>query len=302
MPRSRPRRPRRRAQGARCAGAASTARCEPIHAPSSAPAIAVAKPSSAASGSSSDGHGIGIQTCDQPHSAARPSGADAHARTRARTPAGGARRPAAAPTPSTTSASTTYSGKCGVVSPSTGPTTSASPPREREEEARPRRARCRGRAHSADRDQRRRPAASMISIGWKHEAELGHAEVELGLERGQADQQAAGQRRRARTRSDPVDLAVGAAADAVGAQRPRPAARRCRSASSTAPPISIRWVGPHSVTSWPNRRCQTSSSGKPISAKAPQAQISTPPSGACQSRAIRIARRARAAAWAAPWR
>ena len=33
-----------------------------------------------------------------------------------------------------------------------------------------------------------------------------------------------------------------------------------------APPISIRWVGPHSVTSWPNSRCQTSSSGKPIRA------------------------------------
>ena len=57
----------------------------------------------------------------------------------------------------------------------------------------------------------------------------------------------------------------------------------------TAPPISIRWVGPQSVTSWPNSRCQPSSSGNPASAKAPAAQISTPPSGACQSRVIRSA-------------
>ena len=35
------------------------------------------------------------------------------------------------------------------------------------------------------------------------------------------------------------------------------------SVASDAPPISIRWVGPQSVTSWPNSRCQMSSSGKP---------------------------------------
>ena len=56
-----------------------------------------------------------------------------------------------------------------------------------------------------------------------------------------------------------------------------------------APPISIRWVGPQSVTSWPKRRCQTSSSGKPMSEKAPQAQTSTPPSGAYQSSVMRTA-------------
>ena len=49
-----------------------------------------------------------------------------------------------------------------------------------------------------------------------------------------------------------------------------------------APPMSIRWVGPQSVTSWPKRRCQTSSSGNPISANIPQARITTPPSGAYQ--------------------
>ncbi len=56
-----------------------------------------------------------------------------------------------------------------------------------------------------------------------------------------------------------------------------------------APPISIRWVGPQRVTSWPKRRCQTSSSGKPISEKAPQAAIRMPPMGAYQSPEMRMA-------------
>ena len=56
-----------------------------------------------------------------------------------------------------------------------------------------------------------------------------------------------------------------------------------------APPINIRWVGPQRVTSCPKRWCHMSSSGKPISEKAPQTQISTPPSGAHQSWPIRIA-------------
>ena len=55
------------------------------------------------------------------------------------------------------------------------------------------------------------------------------------------------------------------------------------SVASDAPPISMRWVGPQSVTSWPNSRCQMSSSGKPLSAKAPQAVIIRPPTGIHQS-------------------
>ena len=42
------------------------------------------------------------------------------------------------------------------------------------------------------------------------------------------------------------------------------------SVEKPAPPIIIRWVGPHSVTSWPKMRCQMSSSGKPVSAYRPQ--------------------------------
>ena len=56
--------------------------------------------------------------------------------------------------------------------------------------------------------------------------------------------------------------------------------------------MSIRCVGPQSVTSWPKRRCQTSSSGKPMSAKPPQAAMSRPPTGAYQSRVMRIGGRA----------
>ena len=61
------------------------------------------------------------------------------------------------------------------------------------------------------------------------------------------------------------------------------------SVASDAPPISMRWVGPQSVTSWPNSRCQMSSSGKPLSANAPQAAIIAPPTGAHQSPPIWIA-------------
>ena len=55
------------------------------------------------------------------------------------------------------------------------------------------------------------------------------------------------------------------------------------SVEKPAPPIIIRWVGPHSVTSWPKMRCQMSSSGKPISAYSPQPAIRMPPTGAYQS-------------------
>ena len=69
----------------------------------------------------------------------------------------------ASATPSTTSASTRYSGKCGVLSPSTGPTASARPPRTARKNATA--------ASAVPRPAHRRtatsptPAASMISIG-----------------------------------------------------------------------------------------------------------------------------------------
>ncbi|CAB4936957.1 unannotated protein [freshwater metagenome] len=60
---------------------------------------------------------------------------------------------------------------------------------------------------------------------------------------------------------------------------------------SPAPPISIRCVGPHSVTSWPKMRCQMSSNGKPMSAYSPLPAISRPPVGAYQVRVILTAAR-----------
>ena len=47
--------------------------------------------------------------------------------------------------------------------------------------------------------------------------------------------------------------------------------------------ISIRWVGDQRVTSWPKIRCQTSSSGKAMSEKAPQAAIMIAPTGASEA-------------------
>ena len=116
----------------------------------------------------------------------------------------------------------------------------------------------------------RTPRASPAS-GWKTQVELRHAEVELGLEGGEADQEGAHERRRAGT------AAGGARARARAPRVPRVSrATRAPSTSSTerptrviaAPPISIRCVGPQSVTSWPNSRCQKSSSGKPESENA----------------------------------
>ena len=54
-----------------------------------------------------------------------------------------------------------------------------------------------------------------------------------------------------------------------------------------APPMSMRWVGPNSVTSWPKSLCQTSSSGKPSRAKVPQPSRRPAPTGARQERVRR---------------
>ena len=100
-------------------------------------------------------------------------------------------------------------------------------------------------------------------------AELRHAEVELGLERRMRPMQEGRPAARRGGATGPTAARRGAAAS-----RRRAPASTIRIASPirviAAPPISIRCVGPQSVTSWPKMRCQTSSSGKPISANAPQ--------------------------------
>ncbi|SHV64785.1 Uncharacterised protein [Mycobacteroides abscessus subsp. abscessus] len=73
------------------------------------------------------------------------------------------------------------------------------------------------------------------------------------------------------------------------ARRPSYSRISTETRDSPAPPISIRWVGPQSVTSWPKMRCQMSSSGNPINAYRPHMAISSPPTGAYQVRVMRTA-------------
>ena len=131
------------------------------------------------------------------------------------------------------------------------------------------------------------PAASMISSGWNTKRNCGTPKSNSAWKVESA------------SRNPPVSATASSSRVSAGACSDRPAARFARMPSTdstaiptsviAAPPISIRCVGPQSVTSCPNSRCQTSSSGKPVSENAPHAQISTPPSGACQSLVRRIA-------------
>ena len=156
----------------------------------SAPATAIARPSSAPSGNSADGHGSGMKTCDQPHSAARPT--VPMPRPESSASFSGRSRPTARPTASTISASTMYSGKCGVASPRIGPIEHGQAAADEQEEP-----------DRAERGAAARPHAGEheADAGGEHdqhrledEAELRHAEVELGLERRQTEHQAAGER------------------------------------------------------------------------------------------------------------
>ena len=139
-------------------------------------------------------------------------------------------------------------GGAGVVSPKTRADDEADAAADDEEEGGRDRVRRRGRSRSG-RQTSAMPAAIASRTGWKHEPELRHAEVELGLEGREADQEAAHQ---------PGAHARGRPA-AARSRRRSPGVPRVPSASSTAcpirvivaPPISIRWVGPQRVTSWP---------------------------------------------------
>ena len=168
-----------------------------------------------------------------------------------------------------------------MVSPSTGPTSSETAPRTARKKtaapsAPPRPIHTRA-ATSAT------PAASAISAGWRTARNCGTPKsnsawnVERPISRPPIS---ATWRSIAKRANKPRGDVAAALAAARGS--PPGAAPPGRSASCPAPPISIRCVGPHSVTSWPKSRCQTSSSGKPASANAPQAAISTPPTGARQ--------------------
>ena len=150
-----------------------------------------------------------------------------------------------------------------------------------QEEQRRRRSRRRGRARRAAATSET-PAASMTSIGAKTMRNCGTPKSNSAWKVERPSRNAPGRARRgAPSATQPLPSR---SRPALSLARP-PSTSRTASPMSViaAPPISIRCVGPQSVTSWPKRRCQTSSSGKPISEKAPQAAIRTPPSGAYQS-------------------
>jgi hypothetical protein len=130
------------------------------------------------------------------------------------------------------------------------------------------------------------PAASITIIGSKTKRNCGTPKSNSAwkVDRPRRNAPGSATRRNAATQDfSPRALAVGVARFASTSRTARPIS------VIAAPPISIRWVGPQRVTSWPKRRCQTSSSGKPISENAPQAVIRMPPTGAYQSRPILIA-------------
>ena len=185
---------------------------------------------------------------------------------------------------STTIADPRYRGKWGVVSPSTGPTMSAIEPRtSRKNRAAPIAAPRPSQTRAATSET---PAASMTSIGAKTKRNCGTPKSNSAwkVERPSRNAPVRATLRTQRTQPMP--------------SRSRPALSLARLPSTSrtaspmsvieAPPISIRCVGPQRVTSWPKRRCQTSSSGKPVSEKAPQAAIRMPPMGAYQSPEMRI--------------
>ena len=95
------------------------------------------------------------------------------------------------------------------------------------------------------------------------ELELRDAVAELELQRREADEEGAGgedlRTRRARGTRRGVGLAA-------RARRPSTSSIHRPSVAREPPPTISTWVGLQSVTSWPKRRCQTSSIGKVMSA------------------------------------
>ena len=113
-------------RGVRSSGAPPLSE-RPMNPPNTPPAMAAIKPTMAPSGKSEEGHAIVQNTCDQPHSAARPivpMPTPAAAPNAIGRPSGNRRA-----TASMTSASARYSGNFGVVWARITPTISAIPPR-----------------------------------------------------------------------------------------------------------------------------------------------------------------------------
>jgi hypothetical protein len=184
-------------------------------------------------------------------------------------------------TSSTTAASARYSGMWGVVWPKTGPTSSVTTPRmamymPAAISAPPRPMRARARVSAM-------PAASISRIGWKSSRNCGTPKSNSAWK---VDRPTSSPPARPAWRSFTNGRRL-----TRGPRRAVPSTKSTHAAivASEAPPISMRWVGPQSVTSWPNSRCHRSSSGKPSSAYPPASAIRIAPTGAYQPSAIRTA-------------
>ena len=191
---------------------------------------------SSASGSSAAATGSGIQTCDQPHSAASADRADATPATRAEARAAGR-----APTRSATSSTSDRLDDVEREVRGRLPEDRADEQREQRractrKNATARRARRRGRAACA----RRRaptPAASAIRSGWKTSGTAGRrSRTRPGRSTGRRAAPPAEQAR-VRRRCSGADRVGRAPALARAGGRPRRAARARRRSSATAPPM-----------------------------------------------------------------
>ncbi len=142
--------------------------------------------------------------------------------------------------------------------------------------------RARRRADPDPRRDQRDPGGQHDQGGLEGERELRHAEVELAPGRSTSRP---GRRRRGSSRGSGSRWGRARPA-ALRSSSPSTCSAQAPSTESEAPPISIRWVGPQRVTSWPKIRCQMSSRGKAASELAPQIAIISAPIGACQPGAI----------------
>ena len=117
------------------------------------------------------------------------------------------------------------------------------------------------------------PADAAISTGWSTSRNCGTPKSNSAwkVDRPTSSPPMSPMRRAAQ--DDRRDTRPGAHRRPVPREALGDAARHSPTSDMTAPPMSMRCVGPQSVTSWPKSRCQTSSSGKPSSAKAPHAAI-----------------------------
>ena len=149
---------------------------------------------------------------------------------------------------SITTAPPRYSANQLIGAPRTGPTISATSPQPDRHQGGHY---CRAAAqHHPGGDKAERPGRR-DQHRLEHLAELGDAEVELDLEHRKADDDAA----EAQVSDAFQEDAVLGASSPI-ARSPSYSSSSAAMVENPAPPIIIRWVGPHRVTSWPKMRAR----------------------------------------------